>query len=484
MTLNNSQLSSRIRLLPKVRWIILGNVAVGTFMAALDSSIVNVALPTLSLKLHSELSTLQWVVTAYLLTISSLLPVMGRVADLIGRKRVFSLGLLIFGLGSALCGLANNIWFLVAMRVVQAIGASMMMANSAAIITANFPPEERGRSLGLIGTLIALGALTGPSLGGFLISSGSWRAIFYVNVPIAVIGYIITQVVLPADKPQQVKEAFDFTGAILFGSGMLTLLLAINNGQNWGWGSTPILAGIAAGLILLVLFLVAESRVQHPLIDLSIFKIKPFLIGNITGFFLFIAMASNNMLMPFYLQHVLNYDTSKVGLIMTAFPLTILIVAPISGYLSDRIGPVFLTTGGLTLVSIGLFYMSTFSAHSTALTVIPGTIVMAFGAGMFQSPNSSSVMSSVPKEKLGVVGGINALVRNVGMVIGISMSVSLFESSNAAILGGLKNPSQLQITDAFVHSYHTVVLVGAVIALCGAFISVSRKGYISPQASK
>ncbi len=477
MTINKSNLGYRIRLSPKARWIILGNVAMGMFMSTLDSSIVNVALPTLSLKLHSDLSTLQWVITAYLLTIASLLPVMGRVADLIGRKRVFSLGLLIFGFGSALCGLSNNIWFLVAMRVVQALGSSMIMANSAAIIIANFPPEERGRSLGLIGTIVALGALTGPSLGGFLVSTSSWRAIFYVNVPIAIIGYIITQIVLPADNLKQVKEDFDFKGAFLFGGGMLTLLLAINNGQDWGWVSTPILAGLVAGLILLGLFLVAESRVRSPLIDLSLYKIKPFLIGNVTGFIMFLAMASNNILMPFYLQHVLYYGTSEVGLIMTAFPLTMLIVAPISGYLSDRSGPVFLTTGGLFLVSIGLFYMSTLSVHSTAISVIPGTILMAFGAGMFQSPNSSSVMSSVPEEKLGVVGGINALVRNVAMVIGIALSVSLFESRNVAILSGLKNPSQLQITDAFVRSYHTVVLVGAVIALIGALVSVSRKGY-------
>ncbi|MEN6328173.1 MAG: MFS transporter, partial [Syntrophomonas sp.] len=219
---------------PDYRWYVLGTVSIGTFMSTLDSSIVNVALPTMSGQLHSELSTLQWAVTAYLLTISSLLPVFGRTADLLGRRKVYSLGFLIFTLGSILCGSAQNIWFLVGTRVLQAVGASMLMANSAAIITAIFPFQERGKALGLTGTVVALGSMTGPALGGILIGLTGWRSIFYINLPIGIIGYMAALSILPKDEPRKEKEKFDFIGASLFSAGMISVLFAINNGEDWG----------------------------------------------------------------------------------------------------------------------------------------------------------------------------------------------------------------------------------------------------------
>lgn len=446
-------------------------------MSTLDSSIVNVALPTISSKLHSDLSVLQWVVTAYLLVISSLLPVFGRIADLVGRKKVFILGFLIFTLGSLLCGLANNIWFLVGMRVIQAIGASMLMANSAAIITSTFPPQERGRALGLVGTVVALGNLSGPAIGGLLLGIASWRSIFFINLPIGLLGYWAGQMILPPDQPRRDKETFDTLGAVLFASGMISLLFALNNGRDWGWYTAPILGGLILGTILLISFFVTETRVNHPMIDLSLFKNRPFFIGNVSGFLSFVAMFSNIMLMPFYLQHILNFQPSQVGLLMTAFPLVMAIVAPLSGRASDRMGPVALTTTGLVLISLGLFYLTTVSATSSAWAVLPGPILMGMGSGMFQSPNNSSVMSSVPKPKLGIAGGINALVRNVGMVVGIALSVTLFENRHAALLAGITNPDPVQQTAAFMTAYHTVLYTGAAIALVAAFISLNRKGY-------
>ena len=201
----DNAISTRLQTSPRYRWFILATVSIGTFMSTLDGSIVNVALPTISRELQANLSTLQWVVTAYLLTISSLLPVFGRIADLLGRRRIFSIGFVVFTLGSILCGLAPNIWFLIGMRVLQAIGASMLMANSAAIIIANFPSKERGRALGLTGTVVALGSLSGPALGGILVGLLDWRSIFYINVPIGILGYLAAQIVLPQDKPQPNK---------------------------------------------------------------------------------------------------------------------------------------------------------------------------------------------------------------------------------------------------------------------------------------
>jgi EmrB/QacA subfamily drug resistance transporter len=456
---------------PNYRWFVLATVSVGTFMATLDSSIVNVALPTISGQLHSDLSTLQWVVTSYLLTITSLLPVFGRTADIFGRKKVYSLGFLIFTLGSILCGLAQNIWFLVATRVLQAIGASMLMSNSVAIITANFPREERGRALGFTGTVVALGSLTGPAVGGLLIGILSWRAIFYINLPIGIIGFLAARLILPNDNLQNGKEKFDFVGAFTFTSGMISLLLGVNNGVDWGWTSFPVLLSLILGLALLTGFVITERRVKYPMIDLSLFSNRPFLMGNLSGWLSFVAMFANTMLLPFYLQHILNYSTSQVGLMMTFFPVTMAIVAPLSGHASDKFGPIALTTGGLAIVALGLFYFSTLTPSAHFYQIIPGGILTGLGAGMFQSPNNSSVMSSVIPQKLGIAGGINSLVRNLGMVTGIALSVSLFEA-----WGGVTKPRPDQIT-AFMSAYHYVMLVAMGVALIGAVISFNRKSY-------
>ncbi|WP_434510205.1 MFS transporter [Desulfitobacterium sp. AusDCA] len=462
---------------PRYRWFIMANVSVGTFMSTLDSSIVNVALPTLSTQLHSDLSVVQWVVSAYLLTISSLLPVFGRVADLIGRKKVFSFGFILFTLGSVLCGLSTNIWFLIGTRIIQAIGASMLMSNSSAIITANFPPQERGRALGLTGTVVALGNLSGPAIGGLLIGFTSWRSIFYVNLPIGIIGYLAAQIVLPEDQPQRGNEKFDTLGAILFTVGMVSLLFALNNGQDLGWTSVYILMGLLLGIILLGWFLRWETRVTHPMIDVSLFRNRPFLMGNLSGFISFVVLFTNTMLMPFYLQHILNYQPSQVGLMMSAFPIVMAFVAPISGHISDRIGPVILTTSGLTVTALGLFYLTSVTDTSTVWQILPGPLLMGLGSSLFQSPNNSSVMSSVPKPKLGLAGGLNALVRNLGMVVGIALSVTLFENRQAAALHGIAQATAAQQTSAFLSAYHTVLFVGGVLSLFGAFISLNRKGY-------
>jgi len=460
-----------IRNSPNYRWYVLATVAIGTFMATLDSSIVNVALPTISSQFHSDLSTLQWVVSAYLLTITSLLPVFGRIADMFGRKRVFALGFIIFTLGSVLCGFAQNIWFLVGTRVLQAVGASMLMSNSAAIITAIFPPKERGRALGLTGTVVALGSLTGPALGGIIIGLTSWRSIFFINLPIGIIGYVAVLLILPSDVPNKDKESFDFMGAFSFTFGMICVLLGITNGEAWGWSSLPVLLSLVLGITSLVFFVMTERKVQHPMIDLSLFRNRPFLIGNLSGGLSFVAMFANTMLLPFYLQGILNYKPSQVGLMLMVFPMVMAIVAPVSGLASDKFGPMILTTSGLLITALGLFYFSTLPTTASFIQIIPGPILMGLGAGMFQSPNNSSVMSSVPPQKLSIAGGINSLVRNLGMVIGIALSVSLFE-----VWGGVTLP-QLGQVEGFMSAYHSVMLVAVGIALLAAAISYSRKSY-------
>lgn len=463
---------------PDYRWYVLATVSIGTFMSTLDSSIVNVALPTISSQFHSELSVLQWTVTAYLLAITSLLPVFGRLADMLGRKKIYVLGFVIFTLGSALCGFSPGIWFLVGTRVLQAIGAAMLMANGAAIIISIFPFQERGRALGLTGTVVALGSMSGPALGGLLIGLAGWRSIFYINLPIGILGYLVAQSILPDDKPHKERESFDNVGAFLFAAGMISLLMAINSGSDRGWSSPSILFGLFSGLALLTLFIFNERRVSHPMIELSLFRNRPFVIGNLCGWLSFVAMFANTMLLPFYLQQILNYSPSQVGLLMTAFPIAMAITAPISGHASDKYGPLFLTSGGLVLTALGLFYFSTLTTTANVYQVIPGSLLMGMGSGLFQSPNNSSVLSSVPPPQLGLAGGINSLVRNLGMIIGIALSVSLFEA-----WGGVTRPKVDQIP-IFMHAFHSVMLVGMGIALLGAVISLNRRSYAPAEGSE
>ncbi len=455
---------------PYYRWIVFANVAAGTFMATLDGSIVNVALPTISVNFGVGKETLQWAVTAYLLTISSMLLAFGRLADIIGKNRVYAVGFLGFALGSALCGLAGNVQQLVIFRVIQAVGAAMMMANAMGLVTSCFPPRERGRALGSMGTVVALGSLTGPSLGGFLVSSLGWRAIFYINIPIAIMGFIAALFILPRDRDILQKQKFDYFGALLFGGGITCFLLGLSEGQEFGWMSQRVLILLAASIILLGVFFITELRITQPMIDLSLFRNRLFLAGNVAGLLSFVAMFFTTYLLPFYMAEMLELKAYQMGLVMTAFPAAMALTAPFSGWLSDKTGPLLLTTGGLSINAIGLFLLADVSADMSPHSLVWKMALMGLGTGMFQSPNNSSVMGTVPSPKLGVAGGVVATVRNVGMVIGVALSVAIFK----ARFEFLQSVTTWQT--AYVEALGLVFKAAAVIALCGAAVSFVRGG--------
>jgi EmrB/QacA subfamily drug resistance transporter len=459
------------------RWLIFAVTALGTFMATLDASIVNVALPAIAHRLGVNLSSIQWVVTAYLLVISSLLPLFGKMGDMYGRRLIYLLGMLIFVSGSFLCGVSTTIWLLVASRVVQAIGASMLMSNSPAIVSTTFPGKDRGRALGMNGTVVALGSMTGPSLGGLLVGAFNWQSIFYINIPIGILAIILGYVILPSEE-RHTREEFDYIGAALFAMGMTGLLLVISQGQEWGWTSLFVIFIFLLATVCLGVFFWHEIRVEHPMIELSLFKNWVLLSGNISGLLSFMAMFSNNILLPFYLSSILSLSPTQIGLAITPFPLLLAVIAPISGYLSERVNPAVLTTSGLAVTTCGLVYMSTLNAHSTIWQVMISQAVLGVGNGMFQSPNNNSVLSSVSKHKVGVVSGINALVRNVGMVAGVAVSVSVFENKRQSILSAVPVPNASQQIFAFLSAYHTALSVAACLAALGALISFNRKAHL------
>ncbi|GBG57401.1 MFS transporter [Sporomusaceae bacterium FL31] len=470
-------MQEKLHSLSYYRWLVFGVTVMGTFMATLDASIVNVALPVISAQLGAQLTTVQWVVTAYLLTISSLLPLFGRAGDMLGRRKIFTTGFLIFTLGSALCGFSYTIKLLIAARVLQAIGAAMIMANSQALVAGAFPGKDRGRALGMVGTVVALGSMTGPSLGGLLVGSLGWSSIFLINLPIGILAFIVGQLVLPKSETRH-DESFDFLGAVLFAIGMLSLLLVLSEGHEWGWLSrSSLFAGIVS-LVTFYCFIWYEKRVKHPMIDLSLFRHWPFLAGNLAGLFSFMAMFSNNLLLPFYLTDLLHLTPTQTGLIITPFPIVLAIIAPLSGYLSEKVSLIWLTVSGLSLTIAGLLFLATITPQVPLWQIAACQALLGVGNGLFQSPNNNSVLSSVSPNKLGIAAGLNALVRNVGMVSGTAAAVSIFEFRRRIMLENLAAPSSDQLTGAFLSGYHTALFAGAIFAALAAIISLNRKSHV------
>ncbi|MBP2653065.1 MAG: drug resistance transporter, EmrB/QacA subfamily [Firmicutes bacterium] len=459
------------------QWLVLGVTAIGTFMSTLDSSIVNVALPSITNWFQVDLTLAQWVVSAYLLVISSLLPIFGRAGDIYGQRLVYTSGFIVFTASSAACGFSSSILLLIASRVFQAIGASMLMANAPAIVAKTFSPALRGRALGIVGSVVALGTMTGPSLGGILIGAFGWEAIFYVNIPIGIAGFILGRFILPVGKKRH-DESFDVVGASLFSLGICSLLLVLSHGGDWGWTSHRVTSGILLAFISLLFFIRVEKQINHPMIDLTLFHNWPFLAGNLSGLLSFMTMSSNLILLPFYLSTILQLNPTHIGLLITPFPLVMGITAPLSGYLSEKISPVILTTCGLTITAAGLVFLANLGPETALWQVAVIQAVLGIGNGLFQAPNNNSIISSVEQSKAGIAGSLNALTRNIGMVIGTAIAVSIFENRRHYLLASIAQPDLSQNTTAFLSAYHTALLTGAAFAVLAAAISLNRRGHV------
>jgi len=306
---------AKIKQSPNYRWYVLISVSLGAFMTTLDGSIVNVALPTIAQDFQVDLKVLQWVPAAYLLTITSLLLSFGRLSDMLGKTKIFGLGFVGFTVGSVLCGLASNPTFLISARVIQGVGAAMIMANSMGIITGIFPPQERGRALGTVGTVVAAGSMTGPPLGGLLTGTIGWPAIFFINIPVGALGLWGSIHLLPKDKSIDKNERFDYLGAVLWGIGVVALILGLSQVETLGWTSRVIIT-IAVGIVLLITFIKIEIKRLEPLVDLDLFKNPVFSSGNFAGFISFVTMFFITLFMPFYFQEIKGFEPQQIGLFM------------------------------------------------------------------------------------------------------------------------------------------------------------------------
>ena len=411
--------AAKRRLEPK--WLILTAVMLGSIMGPLDGSIVNTVLPSITDFFHSEISIAQWVPTVYLLTISCLILLYGRLGDMFGYKRIFLYGLAAFTLSSILCGSSQSIWMLIAFRAVQGLAAGMMMAVSFAIITAAFPPTERGKALGISAVAISIGLGLGPTLGGLIAEHLSWRYIFFINVPIGISALLWGSRVIPAGtkNPGQRLDLYGALTALVF---LLSILLYANRGEDWGWLSSSSISLLVVALVFGVAFIWIERTSSQPMLNLALFADRVFSFANLSALLSFMALYALVFLTPFYLMFALHYSILKVGLIMAASPIATLFVAPLSGAISDRIGTRALAFFGMCIAALGLFLLSGLDASADSFDVIWRMAIAGTGMGMFQSPNNSAIMGSVPVTHLGIASGILAAMRNVGMVFGIAVA--------------------------------------------------------------
>ncbi|MBI2864061.1 MAG: MFS transporter [Chloroflexi bacterium] len=473
---------------PNHKWWDLGTVAIGILMATLDSGMISVSLPRMMAYFRVSIDTIQWVVLAYLLLITVTLLSFGRLADMIGRKRIFSVGVLIFALGSALCGTSGSAELLIAYRVFQAVGASMIMANSMAIASAVFPPKERGMALGIIGTIVAIGVTLGPSIGGVLTESLSWRSVFFLNLPIGIVGAIMGFVVLRDEEMSAPLSGrrlqFDYAGALIAGFGLLALMMALAGGGqiDSSGGLSAVLYGVA--LLAALAFVFIERRQREPLIDLSLFRRQLFALGSASGLLMFLAVSANMFLMPFYLQLVLGFPPSQAGLMMVPTSIALGVIAPFSGWLSDRMGARLLSTAGILMVCVALLGLSQLEANSGYGDVLVRLILLGLGQGLFQSPNNSSVIGAVPRERYGVASSFLSMMRNLGMVMGAALASSLLIAAiaekaghvNLDVLrtaGAAGSPS---ILSGFMSGMEQAYIVAAFLAVAGILASLSRGG--------
>ncbi|HZS77303.1 MAG TPA: MFS transporter [Ktedonobacteraceae bacterium] len=464
------------------KWAVMAILAIGIFMATLDSSIVNISLPTIARYFGVPLNgAIEWVIIAYLLVIAGVLLTTGRLADMIGRKPIWVAGLIIFTGGSAICGASVALWMLIAARALQGLGGALIMAVSPAMLTGAFPASERGRALGLNAVIVALGVSVGPTLGGIITENFTWRWIFYVNVPIGIIGIVLSLRVLK-EQVRSGKSRFDPAGAILLAIGLIALTMGLSFGQEWGWNSPLLIGTLVVSVVALVALYVVEHRVSDPVIDFSMLRDRVFLSANVSLVLNFLALFAVSFMLPFYLEELRGFTTEQSGLLLTPLPLTIAVIAPFSGALADRIGSRWLAASGLLIACIGLVFISQLNAQSSVFDIVWRLVLTGAGQAMFQSPNNSALMGAAPRGRQGVASGFLATGRVVGQSISVALAGAIFASLGGATAGRILVSAQHKLPpgqmaalqQTFTSSFHAAFLVCAGIAAIGVITSLVR----------
>jgi EmrB/QacA subfamily drug resistance transporter len=478
---------------PNHKWWAFGAVSIGIFMSTLDISIVNISLPKIMAGLNTGFDSVQWVVLAYLLTITSLLLAFGRLADLAGRKRVYIAGFAVFTIGNLAAALAPNVFGLTMARAFAGIGGAMVQANSIAITAAVFPEKERGTALGLGGTIVAAGLVAGPTVGGILTDALGWRSVFYIAIPVGVLGIPLAMAILHESQistPARRREPFDWAGSVLWAGFLFTLLFALNKGASIGWSSPAIISTFAVSGMLMVSFVAVELRNAFPTMRLSLFRIWGFSAGSTSLFCSFTSQQAIVFLMPFYLQLVRGMSARSAGVLLTTVPLAMAVAAPVSGRLSDKYGSRGLSTAGLLMVAVGLLLLGrATTAGQTNLPLIGTFLLIGAGMGMFQSPNNNFIFAAVPRQQYGIASGFIATMRNAASSLGIAVwgAILTSELTSHGFTGDLEaavlNPTlKGQVTPVFLNGLHIAMYSAVAVLIVGVVFSALR-GPRPPQSA-
>jgi EmrB/QacA subfamily drug resistance transporter len=503
------------------KWWTLGAMCFALFMIMLDNTVVNVALPSIQKDLGASISGLEWTINGYTLSFAVLLATGGRLGDIFGRRLMFLTGVVIFALSSATAGFAPNETALVLSRVVQGVGAALMMPGTLSIITDAFPAHERGKAMGTWAGVSALALAVGPVLGGFLTEHVSWRAIFYINIPVAIGAVAATLFAVRESRDTSVGRDVDYAGVAVLTVGLTALVLALVEGNAWGWGSAQIIGLLGLAAVALPTFVFVENRVKAPMVQFDLLSDRNFLAAVCVALIITFAMMGVFFFLALYMQDILGYSPLEAGIRFLPSTLMIVGVAPVAGRLSDRFGPRWLIAGGLLIVSASLFSFSRIAVDSGYLDLLPGFMLLGIGVAMTMSPMTSAAMNAVPVQKAGIASGVLSMFRMVGGSLGIAVTGAIFQglvsSRLDSLLGGTGvNEAQRQsISDqlgggtvpkvpgldaaqvkevtvagneAFVYAVSHAMTVSGFVALAGAVIGAAAirakaKGHLSVEAA-
>jgi EmrB/QacA subfamily drug resistance transporter len=449
------------------KWWTLGAVAMGLFMIMLDNTIVNVALPSMQRDLGIAVSELEWIVSGYALTFAVLMLTGGKLADLFGRRRIFSVGLAVFTVSSLACGLAGSASVLIGARVVQGVGAAMMSPATLSIIIATFAPAERGRAIGIWVGVSAVALAIGPLVGGVITEHVAWSWIFFINVPIGALAILAARCFIDESRDTSAQQRLDLPGLLSSAIALFALTFALIEADSYGWTSGVILGLFAVAIVGFAVFVALERRQRVPMLDVSLFRQRTFAGANTAMLLTTFAMFGMLFFLSLYMQNVLGYSATQAGAAFLPMTVMITLVAPTAGRLSDRVGSRWLMSGGLTLVGIALLLFSRLDVQSSYVMILPALIVAGLGLSLAMTPTTAAVMASVPVDKAGVGSGVLNSFRQVGGSLGIAV-IGAIVTARIAV-----PPGSPDYAGQFVNGMRTGFHVSAAMAFAGALVAVA-----------
>lgn len=460
------------------KWVALSCTTIGALFSVLSGSTLMIALPVIMKDLNASMNVVTWTIMGYMLAMTILVPSIGRIADMVGRKKLYVSGFALFTFASLLCSLSQSGMQLLLYRMVQAVGGSLMVANSTAIVADAFPKKELGKALGINSMIISIASVIGPILGGFLINVG-WRSIFYINIPIGIIGTLWAAFQLKESKPTAEKQKFDLSGTLTFSSGMLALLVALSFGGFVGWINVTVIGLFIVSIILLALFVRIEDKSDAPMLDLRLLKTKVLTYAYVSNLLNGIARGAVTFLLIFFFQGIKGIDPLVAGVLLSPLAISMMIISPISGWLSDKYGARVLSSIGLLISAIGLAGMMFITASTSTTELMIWMLIMGFGSGMFFSPNTSAIMGTVPADKRGVAAGLRTMMNNAGSVLSIAISMAIISSSISpdamqALFIGTQVGSEGIAIGQFVSGLRLAFTISFAFSLLAAFISYLR----------